>query len=272
MKVYAISVVKNEDDIIENAIKSACKWADKVILYDNGSTDKTWEIINDYADSVIIPFKSDTKPYSDSLRNEIYNSFKHELSDTDWWAIQDADELYMENPREFVKSVDRYSHVVNSRKINFYIPKEELINKEQEISSNFNLDNYKLCDNWAWSEIRLFRNRKKLAWKNNNNWPKFIGVSHPNQINISHFPLRTIAQIKKKFEEKKEINKLNSLMFAHIRNIANWYDLIPNSDELLKIDGNFHEVFKNVSIKNNLNSQGLKGRIKWYLHRLGLLP
>ena len=45
MKIFAISIVKNEADVIEQNLKEAELWADKIFILDNGSTDGTWEII-----------------------------------------------------------------------------------------------------------------------------------------------------------------------------------------------------------------------------------
>lgn len=45
MKIFAIMLVKNEADIVASVLKDAEKWADKIFILDNGSTDGTWEII-----------------------------------------------------------------------------------------------------------------------------------------------------------------------------------------------------------------------------------
>lgn len=45
MKIFAIMLVKNEADIVKSVILDAKKWADRIFILDNGSTDGTWEII-----------------------------------------------------------------------------------------------------------------------------------------------------------------------------------------------------------------------------------
>ena len=43
MKIHSICMVKNEADIIEQTIKAAAKWSDFIYIFDNGSTDGSWE-------------------------------------------------------------------------------------------------------------------------------------------------------------------------------------------------------------------------------------
>lgn len=43
MKIHSICLVKNESDIIAQTLKAAVNWSDFIYVYDNGSTDGTWE-------------------------------------------------------------------------------------------------------------------------------------------------------------------------------------------------------------------------------------
>ena len=48
-KIYSLLLVKNEVDVIAASLKDACRWSDKIIVIDNGSTDGTWQLIQDLA-------------------------------------------------------------------------------------------------------------------------------------------------------------------------------------------------------------------------------
>ena len=48
-KIYSLLLVKNEADIIRESLMAAIQWSDKVIVIDNGSTDGTWEIVQELA-------------------------------------------------------------------------------------------------------------------------------------------------------------------------------------------------------------------------------
>ena len=96
-------LVKNEADIVKSVILDAKKWADKIFIMDNGSTDGTWEIIQSLADDIVVPWKQDFRPYSNGLRADVFNEFRHEANDGDWWCFKlDADEFYYDNPKDFL--------------------------------------------------------------------------------------------------------------------------------------------------------------------------
>ena len=47
MKVWAHTLVKNEERYIWYAVMSVIDWVDKILIWDTGSTDKTVEIIKE---------------------------------------------------------------------------------------------------------------------------------------------------------------------------------------------------------------------------------
>ena len=100
-------LVKNEADIVANVIKDAEKWADRIFIMDNGSTDGTWEIVQSLKNDIVVPWKQDFRPYSNGLRADVFNEFRHEASDGDWWCFKlDADEFYYDNPKEFLAKMN----------------------------------------------------------------------------------------------------------------------------------------------------------------------
>jgi len=88
MKIYSLLLVKNEADIIASILKAAAQWSDKVIVMDNGSTDETWEIVQQLATEYpqIIPFAKDAQAFQIGLRAVMFDAFKHELTASDWWC------------------------------------------------------------------------------------------------------------------------------------------------------------------------------------------
>ena len=77
-------MVKNEEYFIEDAIKSALKVADEVVIVDTGSTDRTIEIIQRY------PVKLRHFEWNDDFSAARNETIKHSTSD--WILVLDADE------------------------------------------------------------------------------------------------------------------------------------------------------------------------------------
>ena len=73
MKIHSISLCRNEADIIERTLREAARWSDFIYVYDNGSTDGTWEKVIALAATVprIIPFRRDRLPFNDNLRRYV---------------------------------------------------------------------------------------------------------------------------------------------------------------------------------------------------------
>ncbi len=114
MAIHAISLVKNEADIIEHNLGAAICWCDHIYVFDNGSTDGTWEKVQAMATTfaAVVPWKQDPKPFRDALRSEVFDHFRGEARTGDWWCILDADEFYIDDPAEFLARVpDSYSSV-----------------------------------------------------------------------------------------------------------------------------------------------------------------
>lgn len=79
MKIYSLLLVKNEEDIIVSNLRAAAQWSDKLIVMDNGSTDNTWQIVQDLAKEYpqIIPFAQDSQPFRIGLRALMFLSLIH---------------------------------------------------------------------------------------------------------------------------------------------------------------------------------------------------
>ena len=94
-KIYSLLVVKNEADIIAALLKDTCRWSDKIIVIDNGSSDGTWEKVQQLAITYpqIIPWLRHKGAFHIGLRAKAFNAFRHEMSHHDWWCVRlDADE------------------------------------------------------------------------------------------------------------------------------------------------------------------------------------
>ena len=117
-KIYSIIVVKNEADIIAASLVDDCRWSDKIIVIDNGSTDGTWECIQDLATThpQIIPWLRYEGPFHIGLRAKAFKAFRHELQAGDWWNVRlDADEFYPGDVRAFLAKVPKMTMILDGK-------------------------------------------------------------------------------------------------------------------------------------------------------------
>lgn len=105
----AIIIAKDEEDRIKTCLESV-KWADEIIVLDNGSSDKTVQIARQYTDQ-IIEYESDD---FSALRNKAM-----EKAEGDWVLYVDSDERILEELKEEISQLisdDRFSAYAISRK------------------------------------------------------------------------------------------------------------------------------------------------------------
>ncbi len=79
MKLNAICIIKNEADIILETLNNALRFCDTVYVFDNGSTDGSWELICEKAlsDKRIVIAAHTDEIYRNQFRNRVYNMFHH---------------------------------------------------------------------------------------------------------------------------------------------------------------------------------------------------
>src|SRR5260221_11803083 len=84
--ISVIVITKNEEDRIKGCLESV-RWADQIIVYDNGSTDKTLDIVKKYTEDI---FEFEELDYA-KLRNDAMDK-----TAGDWVLYVDADERILE--------------------------------------------------------------------------------------------------------------------------------------------------------------------------------
>ena len=92
--ITAIIIAKNEQDRIKAALESV-KWADEIILADNGSADKTKQIAREYTTKI---FEYEGLDFS-TIRNRAAQN-----STSDWILYIDADERVLSSLKDEIES------------------------------------------------------------------------------------------------------------------------------------------------------------------------
>lgn len=163
MKIYAICLVKNEDDVIAQTLTHAARFCNRIFVIDNGSTDETWDIVRSLPAKYpqIVPFAQIAEPYDEGMRWLAYSAHHRELSDRDWWLILDADELLAEDPRPVIASTVREeADVIHAWQVQFYYTEKDFADwqagRDTRDAPIYERRRYYRID---WQEPRLFRNQ-----------------------------------------------------------------------------------------------------------------
>lgn len=235
MKIYSLLLVKDEADIIEDVLCDAVKWSDKIIVFDNGSSDDTWSIVNRLAKKYrqIVPFVSDATPFRIGLRAKLFDAFKSELSRDDWWCVRmDADEFYIDNPRSFLADVPRLFSQVSKASFDYQITYEDL--DESNFIGEFKAD----CDKiryynpLTWSETRFVRHSPKLTWVVDERKPQPCGMTYYKPIRVRHYQFRSPQQMQRRNEVRKISLQNNCGSFRHEVG-KEWCDYLKHRADLI---------------------------------------
>lgn len=115
-RISACMIVKNEEEYIEDCLKSIVDYVDEIIIVDTGSSDGTKHLVMNYTHNVYdYPFNNDFA----NARN-----YSLEKSTGDWNLVIDADERMnkknFEQLRSFIDSCDSEIAGIRMTKYNFF--------------------------------------------------------------------------------------------------------------------------------------------------------
>lgn len=231
MRVFCVCVARDEADIIGYALDSALEWAQSIYVLDNGSTDGTWELVNDYAqrDERVVVVGRDEGAFRNALRGEVVNRAPHGAKKGDWWCRLDADEIYVGDPREVLERIAPGHALVYKASIEYFFTDRDL--------SVFEKDPAGYVDTWSperlryyrawWSEIRFVRHFPGRTW--DGAWPR--GVKNlkgsTDRILVRHYPHRNPWQIEKRLHIR--LGSTEERAFRHEK-VAYWNPLGRESD------------------------------------------
>ncbi len=275
VKIFCICIVKNEADSIEYILRKASVWADKIIVLDNGSDDETWDIVNSIDNGVVVPWKSVSQPFHNGLRSLAFNEFKHLARAGDWWCHRlDADEIYVDNPRNFLTEVPSVYHAVYKKSIDYVIAEEDI--EEFIFSGNFenDIENIRYFSPVAWSEGRFFRHRDRLSWDMTDPIPKRVGIAWKNTILVRHYQYRSPTQMRKRLEVRLEAKRNQTEgaerpVFTHVTE-NDWRAFLKPRKDLIFDSG---RESLNLAMCTNIPRYSKIGYIyRRFMHGVGIWP
>lgn len=202
MKIFAICLTRNEADVIAACLTEARTWCDRIFVYDGASEDGTWQIVQRMVDDKIVAWRSERHVFREGLRADVFAAFRHEARPGDWWCQLNADEFYVENPRDFLAAVPPRDHVVWAVNLQYYLTPTDL--EAGAFTGDFARDRSRLRYYEApVSERRFFRHRKGLVWNPQHAWPAKLGVVHRRLLHFQHYPYRSPQQIQMRLDVRR---------------------------------------------------------------------
>ena len=224
-------MVKNESDIIVQTLMDAASWADSIFVYDNGSTDDTWEKIIrlSKSENAVVPYKSDPKTFSNSMRCEPFIDFRHQAEEGDWWCILDSDEIYAENPRQFLTKIPFFYQIVWAISIQYKLTDEDLRTFEEDparYGDDVPVEEKLRYYRTDWSEARFFRYNQKIVWPKDRAFP-LAGAIYPRRILMKHYKHRSPMQLQRRLDARKDIDD-----FRRESGDAEWQKYIMRAEDL----------------------------------------
>jgi hypothetical protein len=212
MKIHALCIVKNEADVLQEALISAVHWCDHIYVFDNGSDDGTWEMVKALAQRhlQIVPYKQDDVLFSSALRADIFNAFRANAGPQDWWCRLDADEFYIDDPRIFLGKVPDRFQTVWSASLNYYFTDRDAISYREDPVKFLATPLQERLRYYRnnWGELRFFRHSDKIIWTRTEDCGGFPGVmftapAYPVRIWLKHYQYRSPDQIERRLRTRR---------------------------------------------------------------------
>jgi hypothetical protein len=230
MRFQGLMLLRDEEDIITQNFDHLLTWIDTLYVLDLGSTDRTWEIVNDYArrDPRIVPYMRRPIIYNDNLRSVLFDHFRDRFSPGDWVMKIDADEFYHVPPPQFVRERVRmgetavyllwYYFRLTKGEVDAYETGQvnEADDRKRPIAERRRF--YQMA---KYSEPRLFKYRRAMQWPETTSFPYNAGFVARERIPIRHYPHRDVSQMVRRYELRSAMMKLKANAGPHWK-LADW--------------------------------------------------
>jgi Glycosyl transferase family 2 len=260
MKFHAILVTRDSSDIIIESLQSKVQWADYVYVYDTGSTDGTWEMIQEFArkDERVIPFKREPIVFHEGVRAFVFEAFRKRMEPGDWVVKSDEDEFYHVSPRDFVANRLSCSETaVWVQTYEFRLTESEAATQRdpdalQRERCRPVVERRRHYVPLVYSEHRMCRYRRHMKWYPTGSFPTNAGIIARARIPMRHYPHRDILQLQQRVRLRETIAQyLPPTRYRHWK-CSTWQDfIVPDNMEGLLYWGP-NERLPEFSFKSHL--------------------
>jgi len=205
-------IVRDEADIIGECMEHLLSWCDALHVYDTGSTDGTWDLVNDAArrDRRVNPLASEPVVPEGDTRGYLFSRVRHTFRAGDWVARVDADEFYHVSPREWLPAhVRPHESRVFAQMYEFVLTHAELASHERgeyvrAIDRALPVpERLNRCVIEPVVEPRFFRFRRNMHWAPTHGNPWNPGLPAVQRIPVRHYRWRSFEQMRSRCELRR---------------------------------------------------------------------
>lgn len=221
--IYGVCVVQNEADVIQSSLQWAARFCVKIRVWDLGSTDGTWDMLQALTgDKIDVRQRSDL-PYSSSLRGVIANEWRNELTEGDWIYILDADEFLEGDPAPVLRQAEQNNaRMVGVWQANFFPTAKTLADidimgesawQAQALKKRFT--HYCL----EWIEPRFIRLKDDLVWNTDGLYSRItLKSGQPvrlfrKKMVVRHYRYRSPEQTAKRYKARDALKTANRFRY-----------------------------------------------------------
>jgi hypothetical protein len=239
MKIHGMCIVKNEADVLKECLTSALHWCDHIYVFDNGSSDGTWELVQEFAnrEPQIVPYKQEDGLFSGALRADIFNAFRSNATLQDWWCRLDADEFYIDDPRIFLSKVPSHFQTAWSASLNYYFTDRDALayqrNPVEFLATPVQQRLRYYLNNWG--ELRFFRHHDEIIWTRSEDYGGFPGEMHtapayPVRIWVKHYQYRSPEQIERRLFTRRAAMEASTGFLHEVT--PNWSETVATKRDV----------------------------------------
>lgn len=203
-KISVVISTLNEEKKLEECLLSV-KWADEIIVVDDGSTDKTIQIAEKYATHV---YRHKSAGFVEPARNYALNKAKSE-----WILLLDADERIPESLCDLLKSIasdtENTAHAIS-------IPRKNIIFTKWIRHAGW----------WPDYQIRFFK-KGFVTWPDKIHAKPIVNGEilklEPEEANaLIHFNYESVSQFLKRMDRYTDIEARENLKTKNVTSEKNW--------------------------------------------------
>ncbi len=140
MKIWANTIVNNEENFIWFAIMSIVDYVDKILVWDTGSTDKTVEIIKEIkkAKGDKIDFRQVSEV--DKFQFTKMRQAMLQQSKCDWILVLDGDEIWWEESiKKVIKEIEKRGNEIDGIVVPMIVPVGDIYHFQEEEAGRYKI-------------------------------------------------------------------------------------------------------------------------------------